>query len=435
MDRSQSRARRSWVFYDWANSAFATAVMAGFFPVFFKEYWSAGVSVTESTWRLGMANSVASLIVVLLAPLLGIIADRLERRKGMLLIFASMGIVMTGGLYFVAEGDWGLAVVLYVLAILGFSGGNLFYDSLLVFVAKSREFDRLSAQGFAFGYLGGGLLFALNVLAVQKPGWFGLETQADAVRWSFLSVALWWAVFSIPLFLFVREKRARHTRTQLANGIRDDFRQLGKTIRDIGSLPNTFLFLLAYWVYIDGVDTIIRMAIDYGLSLGFPSNSLILALLLTQFVGFPATLLFGRLGKRIGAKGGILVALGVYMIVTLASTLMTTVTEFYVLAVTIGLVQGGVQALSRSLYARMVPARRTGEFFGFYNMVGKFAAVIGPALMGWVAVLTQSNRLGILSILILFITGVVLLARVDVKAGVRAAVRADMASSEARKQG
>lgn len=425
MASPEARARRSWIFYDWANSAFATAVMAGFFPVFFKEYWSAGVPVTESTWRLGMANSVASLIVVLLAPLLGALADHLERRKGMLLVFAATGIVMTGGLFLVAEGQWGLAVAFYVLAVFGFSGGNLFYDSLLVSVARNRELDRVSAQGFALGYLGGGLLFAINVLAVQKPHWFGLAGQADAVRWSFVSVALWWAVFSVPLFLFVHEKRTTAKPPGIAAAIRSGFRQLARTIREIRQLPDTFLFLLAYWVYIDGVDTIIRMAIDYGLSLGFPANSLIVALLLTQFVGFPATLLFGRLGKRIGAKNGIFLALAVYMGVTFASTLMTSVAQFYVLAITIGLVQGGIQALSRSVYARMIPARRSAEFFGFYNMVGKFAAVIGPALMGWVAVLTQSNRLSILSILILFVIGVALLVRVDVKAGVRAAARVD----------
>jgi UMF1 family MFS transporter len=424
MNNPAFRSHWSWAFYDWANSAFATAVMAGFFPVFFKQYWNTGVSATESTFRLGVANSTASLIVVFLSPLLGAVADRLERRKALLLLFTSLGVVMTGALYFVAEGQWALAVLLYVCGVLGFSGGNLFYDSLLVFVAQPRDYDRLSARGFALGYLGGGLLFACNVLVVQKPHWFGLDDPAQAVRLAFLSVAIWWAVFSIPLFLFVEEPREPRASRLALHGILVDLQRLAQTIRDIGKLPHTFLFLIAYWIYIDGVDTIIRMAVDYGLALGFPANGLILALLVTQFVGFPATLLFGRLGNRIGVKRGILLALGVYVLVTLGGAAMNQAYQFYVLAVAIGLVQGGVQALSRSLYARLIPHARAAEFFGFYNMVGKFAAVVGPALMGWIAIMTQSNRLSILSVLVLFVVGMVLLLKVNINAGVAAAARA-----------
>jgi UMF1 family MFS transporter len=424
MNNPAFRSHWSWAFYDWANSAFATAVMAGFFPVFFKQYWNTGVSVTESTFRLGVANSIASLIVVVLSPLLGAVADRLERRKALLLLFTSLGVVMTGALYFVAEGQWALAVLLYVCGVLGFSGGNLFYDSLLVFVAQPRDYDRLSARGFALGYLGGGLLFACNVLIVQKPDWFGLNDPVQAVRLAFMSVAIWWAVFSVPLFLFVEEPRQLRARRPALHGILADLQRLAQTIRDIGKLPQTFLFLIAYWIYIDGVDTIIRMAVDYGLALGFPANSLILALLVTQFVGFPATLLFGRLGNRIGVKRGILLALAVYILVTLGGAAMNQAYQFYVLAVAIGLVQGGVQALSRSLYARLIPHARAAEFFGFYNMVGKFAAVVGPALMGWIAIMTQSNRLSILSVLVLFVVGMVLLLKVNINAGVTAAARA-----------
>ena len=417
------RAHWSWAFYDWANSAFATAVMAGFFPLFFKEYWNAGVSVTDSTFRLGMANSIASLVVVFLSPLLGAVADRLERRKALLLLFTSLGVVMTGGLYFVAEGHWALAALLYVCGVLGFSGGNLFYDSLLVFVAEPDDYDRLSARGFALGYLGGGLLFAGNVLIVERPHWFGLSDPIEAVRLAFLCVAFWWAAFSIPLFLFVKEPSEPRPRRRALHGILADLQRLAQTVRDVGKLPHTFLFLVAYWIYIDGVDTIIRMAVDYGLALGFPANSLILALLITQFIGFPATLLFGHLGKGIGVKRGILLALGVYTLVTLGGAAMNQVYQFYVLAVAIGLVQGGVQALSRSLYARLIPHARAAEFFGFYNMVGKFAAVVGPALVGWVAMLTQSNRLSILSVLVLFLVGAVLLLKVNIEAGIAAATR------------
>ncbi|MFA7388184.1 MAG: MFS transporter [Thiohalobacteraceae bacterium] len=412
------RTLYAWAFYDWANSAFATTVMAGFFPLFFKQYWNSGVSDTLSTFRLGVANSTASLIVVLLAPLLGAIADHLDKRKGFLLLFALLGIVMTGALHFVAAGEWQLAALCYVLAVLGFSGGNLFYDALLIFIARPAQFDRVSALGFALGYLGGGLLFALNVLMVLHPDWFGLADKSAAVRVSFLSVAVWWAIFSVPLFLFVREPAASAP-PRLRVALKTGFGQLRRTLREIGQLPQTFLFLLAYWLYIDGVDTIIRMAVDYGLSLNFPANSLITALLITQFVGFPAAIAFGRIGDRIGARRGILLALAVYVAVTTWGAFMSVVWEFYLLAAVIGLVQGGVQSLSRSLFARLIPARRSGEFFGFYNMLGKFAAVLGPALMGWIGVLSGSPRLGILSVLVLFLLGAILLMRVDLERGMR----------------
>lgn len=416
------RSVYAWALYDWANSAFATTVMAGFFPLFFKQYWNSGVADTVSTFRLGMANSLASLVVVLLAPLLGAIADRMDRRKRFLLLFSALGVVMTGALHFVAAGDWQLAALCYVLAVLGFSGGNLFYDALLVFVARPAQLDRVSALGFALGYLGGGLLFALNVLMVLHPDWFGLADKSAAVKLSFLSVAVWWSVFTVPLLLAVREPHAQPS-PRLHTALRHGFRQLRHTLRDIGRLPETFLFLLAYWLYIDGVDTIIRMAVDYGLSLGFPSNSLITALLITQFVGFPAAIAFGRLGDRIGARNGILIALLVYIGVTTWGAFMTQVWEFYLLAATIGLVQGGVQSLSRSLYARLIPAGRSAEFFGFYNMLGKFAAILGPVLMGWVGVLTGSPRLSILSVLVLFLAGAALLLRVDLQRGMHDAGR------------
>lgn len=417
------RAVYAWAFYDWANSAFATTVMAGFFPLFFKQYWNSGVAETVSTFRLGMANSIASLIVVLLAPLLGAIADHMDRRKGFLLLFSALGVCMTGALHFVAAGDWQLAVFCYVLAVLGFSGGNLFYDALIVFVAKPAQLDRVSALGFALGYLGGGVLFAVNVLMVLHPDWFGLADKSAAVRVSFLTVAVWWAVFTVPVLVSVHEARAAQP-TRLGAALGQGVGQLRRTLREIGRLPQTFLFLIAYWLYIDGVDTIIRMAVDYGLSLGFPSNSLIVALLITQFVGFPAAIAFGRLGDRIGARNGILIALAVYVAVTTWGAFMNQVWEFYLLAGVIGLVQGGVQSLSRSLYARLIPAGRSAEFFGFYNMLGKFAAVLGPALMGWVGVLTGSPRLSILSVLVLFVLGAALLLRVDLARGLRAAEQA-----------
>ncbi len=406
----------SWAMYDWANSAFATTVMAGFFPLFFKQYWASDLQVGESTFLLGNANALASVLVVILAPVLGAIADRGGAKKRFLMFFALMGVVMTGALYMVAQGEWGLALVVYVLAVLGFSGSIVFYDSLLVDVAQYDELDLVSAIGFSFGYLGGGILFAFDVVMTLYPETFGLEDAAHAVRVSFLSVAVWWGVFSIPVMLFVKENKS-HAPVGLAGAVRGGFTQLWDTFRQIRKLRVTFLFLIAYWLYIDGVDTVVRMAVDYGLSLGFDSNHLMVALLVTQFVGFPAALVFGKLGEKRGARQGIMIAIFVYLLVIIWAYQMQHVWEFYTLAVTIGLVQGGIQALSRSFYARMIPRTKSGEFFGFYNMMGKFAAVLGPLMMGWVAITTQSPRLSILSVALLFIAGAVLLALVDEEKG------------------
>ena len=407
-----SRTVWSWALYDWANSAFATTVIAGFFPVFFKEYWSEGAEATVTTFRLGMTNGLASLCVALAAPVVGAIADGWGARKRLLLAFAGLGIVMTGGLYFVQQGQWPLAAALYVLAWAGFAGGNVFYDALLVQVAPDSDLDRISSLGFALGYLGGGLLFALNVLMTLNPAWFGLPDAATAVRLSFISVALWWAVFTVPLVLFVHDEgRAERP---LSQAVRVGFRQLAATFRQVRRLKPLALFLIAYFFYIDGVNTIVKMALDFGMSLGFESSDLIAALLVVQFVGFPAALGFGRMARWIGPKWGVMIGLGGYVLATVWAATIDSVAGFYGIAVLVGLVQGGVQALSRSLYARMVPTGQAAEFFGFYNMLGRFAAVLGPFLVGWTALLTGSARASILSVLVLFLIGGVLLLKVPV---------------------
>ena len=404
-----------WALYDWANSAFATTVLAGFFPILFKEYWNVGVDAAVSTARLGNASSLASLVVALMAPLLGAIADRAGRRKAGLFAFTMLGVVMTGALGMVEKGNWQLATACFVLAQIGFAGGLGFYDALLVGITTPERYDRVSGLGYALGYLGGGVLFALNVAMVLLPVTFGFEDGTSAARFAFFTVALWWAAFAIPLFLWVPEERPA-SRVGLVAATRSGVAELADTIRHIARIRPVAIFLLAYWFYIDGVDTFIRMAVDYGLSLGFKSGDLITALLIVQFVGFPAALAFGWLGERYGAKAGIFLALAVYAGVTVWATQMQTVSQFYLLAVFIALVQGGVQALSRSYYARLIPAGKSAEFFGFYNMLGKFAAVIGPALMGMVTLATGSVRVGLLSILLLFAIGATLLFFVRVPA-------------------
>lgn len=398
-----------WAAYDWANSAFSLSVVTAFVPVLLSEYWNDGADSTLTTFRLGMANGVASLIIALTVPLLGAVADLAGRRKGLLFLFAALGIVMTGSLFFVARGQWMLGIFCYVLASIGFASSNSLYDGLMVHVTPETHYDRISAYGYALGYLGGALLFSVNVIMVARPGLFGLESEVEAIRIAFLMVATWWFVFSMPLLIWVKEPRD----ATAGRPISESFRQLFATTRDIVRHSNIALFLLAYWLYIDGVFTIIKMAVDYGLSQGLSMQDLILAILITNFVGFPAALAFGRIGLRIGAKQGLVIALLVYILVTFAAAFITTAAEFYVLAVSIGLVQGGVQSLSRSFFARMIPHRQSAEYFGFFNMIGKFSAVLGPMLTGVVALAFGSQRIGILSILILFLAGLFLLLKVQ----------------------
>ena len=424
MQTDSKKAVWGWAMYDWANSAFATTVIAGFFPVFFKQFWSAGADTTVSTARLGFANSAAGIIVALLAPVLGAIADKGTSKKKFLFFFAYMGVIMTSSLYMVSEGDWPMAVMLYVFASVGFSGGNVFYDSLLTEVASEKRLDSVSALGFSLGYLGGGILFAFNIWMTLSPELFGFADAGEAVRFSFLTVGVWWALFTVPVLVFVKEPRGEKSVSGVS-AIKAGFNQLRSTLNEVRHLKTVFLFLAAYWLYIDGVDTIVRMAIDYGISIGFNSNDLILALLITQFVGFPSAIAFGYLGGKIGAKRAIFIAIAVYLFVSVWGAFIQSKNEFYILAVIIGLVQGGIQALSRSFYARIIPANKSAEYFGFYNMLGKFAAVLGPAVMGGVVLLVKSmgyssniaSRASISSISLFFIAGGILFYFVDEEKG------------------
>ncbi len=407
-----------WALYDFANSAFATTVLAGFFPVFFRQYWSAGADPVASTALLGLGNSLAGLVVALAAPLLGAVADRGGAKKAFLYAFTWLGAAATAALYLAGPGQWGLATALFVLANLGFAGGLGFYDALLPSVAPPGREDAASALGYGLGYLGGGLLFALNLLMVCRPGWFGLADAGEAVRWSFVSVALWWAGFSLFGLAWLPGRPAGSPGWRRALG--EGLGQLAGTLRSLRRHRRAGLFLLAYWLYIDGVDTVIRMAVDYGLALGFAADHLLLALLLVQLVGFPAALAYGRLGQRFGTKRALLLAIAAYLLATLAASRLATVTGFYALAVFIALFQGGIQALSRSFFARLVPSGQSGEFFGFYNLLGKFAVLLGPLLVGGAGLLARvwlpaeaAARVGILAVGILFLAGGYCLWRVE----------------------
>ena len=414
----------SWALYDWANSAFATTVMAGFFPIFFAQYWSNPEDLSISTFYLGLGNSVASIIVVLLAPILGAIADRGTYKKRFLVFFAFLGILMTAGLALISQGMWQIALLTYVIATVGFSGANIFYDSLLPAVSNKDNVDYVSGLGYALGYIGGGILIVINFFMISSPSFFGFADDVEGIKWSFISVALWWAIFSIPILLFVKEPKYHKAETSLQT-IKSGFKQLKNTFNEIRHLKVVFTFLIAYWLYIDGVDTTVRMAADFGITLGFDSTTIMGALVLVQFIAFFATLFYVKFADKIGIKNAIYFAIAAYMVIILSGYFVTEAWHFYVIAGMIGCFQGGIQTLSRSLYARIIPENKSGQFFGFFNMWGKFAAVIGPLLMGSVTLILSniiddqilSARIGLQSIMILFILGALVLSKVNISEG------------------
>ena len=399
----------SWALYDWANSAFATTVMAGFFPIFFKSYWASDLSDAESTFAIGSVNSLVGLIIAFSAPILGAFADAGESKRKFLFSFGLLGIITTGYLFFIPDGSWQLAIVFYGLGVIGFSGANVFYDSLLVTVSREEERNRTSALGFSLGYLGGGILFLINVIMYLYPSWFGLKNQIDAVLWSFMLVALWWFIFSLPIYLNVKEPIQSSSSKSINRIVKEAFSSLLNTARSIKEYKSAVIFLLAYFLYMDGVDTIIRMATSYGSDIGLSATSMIQALLLTQFVGFPATLVFGYYADKFGYKYSLSFAIIVYIFVVLFSSQMDTAVEFYVVACVVGLVQGGVQAISRSFFSTLIPTNKAAEFFGFYNFIGKSSVFIGPFMVSGIALVSGNPSYGILSLLILFIPGLILL--------------------------
>lgn len=409
---SEKKKIFSWAMYDWANSAFATTVMAGFFPVFFKQYWSAGADAVETTAKLGTVLSVSSLLIALLSPTLGAMADRRGSKKTFCGFFMLLGVLSCFWLSLIPSGGWEWAMLAFGLGMFAFAASCVFYDALLPSLAHGTAMDYASSLGFAIGYLGGGVLFLINVVMTLKPEWFGLADKVAAVRWSFATVGVWWFVFSIPMFMNVPEPSPPDEKPTVLALTRDAFRHLMAMISDLLRDRNLTFFVLAYWLYIDGVYTVMSMAVDFGLSIGLGSEHLLAALLMVQFVGFPATLVFGRVTKRWGCRLPILFCIGIYSVSVLMALYMSTVVHFYLLALVIGCVQGGVQSLSRSLFGHMVPRSRAGEFFGIFNLVGKFASIMGPAIVAITVTVTGNSRMGMSGLIILFVLGAALLWRV-----------------------
>lgn len=404
---------RAWALYDWANSAFMAVVVTAVFPIYFGSVAAADLPPPAATWRFSIATTIGLLLIACAAPFLGTLADFKATKKPLLGAFAGLGIAAVAAMYFVERGDWLLAATLFVLANVGANGSFVFYDALLPHVARPDEIDRLSAAGYALGYLGGGLLLAANVLWIERPGWFGLPQHATLpTRLAFVSVAVWWLVFSLPLFRSVAEPPRR-----LESGERRNAARLAATFRELRGFRQAFLMLVAFLIYNDGIGTIIRMATIYGTEIGIGRGPLVLSILLVQFIGIPCAFLFGTLADRIGAKPAILAGLAVYAAISVLAYFMRTATHFLLLATLVGIVQGGTQALSRSLFASMIPKQRSGEFFGFFAVFEKFAGILGPAFMALAIGLFGSTRAGILSVIAFFVAGGLLLARVDVEAG------------------
>jgi len=419
---SDHRTVRAWCLYDWANSAFATTVMAAMYPPFFRSLaTAAGVSEPRATAYWGYTAALALLLVSLGAPVLGAIADFTGARKRFLGLFVGTGVAATAACTLNGDDTWLLAAALFVTANIGYAGANAFYESLLPSLAGPDELDRISARGYAFGYLGGGILLVINSMWVLRPNLFGMPGTGFAVRASFLSVALWWGLFSVPLFRRVPEPPADRIPGMTTNPVVAGFGRLASTIRDIRRYRQLMLFLVAFWIYNDGISTIIKMATAYGDEIGIDLGHMIVALVITQFVGFPCAILFGGMASRIGAKRSILIGLTVYAFICVLGFFMTSPLHFYLLAVMVGTVQGGTQALSRSLFASMVPRHKAAEFFGFFGASGKFAGIFGPLLFGVVSQLTGQSRLSIIALVAFFVLGALVLLRVDERAGVTAA--------------
>ncbi len=403
-----TRSVITWALYDWANSAFALSVLAVMFPLVLGNYWGEGGA--SATVRLGWITFAASTIVVLSSPVLGTIADTGGYRKRFLLVFAVVGAVSTAGLGFVGQGDWPVALGLYLVASVGYYSSVVFYDSLLVDVTQPRNYNFVSTLGFSVGYLGGATLLALHLWMLKSPQAFGLENATEAFGYAFISVGLWWLVFALPVIVFAPE---RHSSTEVAaNPIRAAYAELKSTIQKIRRYRNVMTFLAGYWFYIGGVFTVIFVAVNYGQRLGFADSDLVLALLIANFVGFPATLLHGLLAHRIGARGGLYIALVAYIGTCFWASKMTDISEFYLMSVVIGSVQGGVQGLSRSIYASLIPADQPGEFFGFYSMITKLAHVFGPAIVAIAAMLSDEPKWVLLALIPMFLAGAFLISLV-----------------------
>jgi UMF1 family MFS transporter len=418
---------RAWAMYDWANSAFQTTIIAAVFPIYFQKVAASGLAPADATSRFAWATTIAILIVALIAPLLGAIADYAAIKKKLLGVFLGIGVAATLAMYWIERGDWLFALVLFVIGNVGVAGSIVFYESLLPHLVAEGELDRVSSAGYAVGYLGGGALLAVNLLMIQKPALFGIPDAGVASRLSLASVGVWWLLFSIPLFRRVPEPAARVEPGEPARGgaLVSGGRRLLQTFHELRIYRQAFLLLVAFLLYNDGIQTIFRMATTYGSELNIDESAMILALLITNFIGVPFAFLFGFVAGRIGAKRAVFAGLVVYAGITVLAYYMKSAAQFMMLAMMVGMVQGGTQALSRSLFASMIPRHKSSEFFAFFGVFERYAGILGPAVFAWVVQHSGTSRNAILSVVVFFVIGGAILTFVDVEAGRKAARAAE----------
>jgi UMF1 family MFS transporter len=408
---------RAWAMYDWANSTFQTTVITAIFPRFFADYAAAGLSSTAATQRFAWASTIAAVIVAVLGPVLGAIADYRAAKKRLLAVSLIIGVVATALMAFIRRGEWEYAAIVFIVGNIAMAASLVFYDSLLPHLASHEELDRVSTAGYAMGYVGGGLLLVINLAWILSPQTFGLRDAAAATKLSFLSVAAWWLLFSIPLFRKVPEPPAIPGITPAGGVVTVGFRLAWRTLRELRAYPNALLMLVAFLLYNDGIQTMIRMSSIYGAEAGIDANAQIAAFVMVQFVGIPCAFLFGSLAGRIGAKPAIFLSLVVYTIVSVIGYFLSQTWHFFVLAFLVGTVQGGSQALSRSLFARMIPREKSSEYFGFFSVFEKFGQVFGPLVFAAAVTLFGSSRTAVISVVLFFLAGAIVLTRVDVAAG------------------
>ena len=422
---------RAWAYYDVANSSYAAVIMVAIFPIYFADVVVAELNPNEKSTLWAYLTALSMGISAILSPFLGNISDHLSAKKEFLLVATIVGALSSAALAFSGKGFVVSTSIIYIISNMSFVLGNVFYESLLVDISDDSSVHATSTSAYALGYLSSGVILAINLSWVLKPEVFGFPSSDMAIKASFISVGIWWAFFSIPLFKRVRESsNATAHKSSVPEIVKFSGRQLWKTFREIKELPNLFLFLLAFWFFSDGIGTIIKMAAIYGKEVGIGNNDLIAAIVMIQFVGVPFSFIFGPLAMKIGAKRGLYVALSVYLVVSILGYFMTSKTEFWILAFGIAMVQGAAQALSRSLFSLLVPPSRSGEFFGFYSVSSKFAGIFGPLMFGLVSQLAGESRLSILFIGFLFIAGMALLSFVDIEKGRWEALQADGADRE-----
>ena len=401
-----SREIKAWISYDLGNSAFATTVLAAFFPIFYNQYWSSNIDSTLSAQYLSWTLVISNLTLLFTAPLIGAITDISKSTKKLFISMVMISIIGTGLLYTLEAGLWLYALIFFGIANYFFSASNVIYDKILVQIASPSLFSKISGYGYAWGYFGGGFLFLINACMSLYPELFGLSSQAEAIRWSFITVSIWWFIFLIPLAVTYKEPSAKVVENQV---IRNSFKNLVNTFISISQYRNAFIFLIAFFLFIDGVHTVVALAATFALNLGLDSSSVIIALLMVQFIAFPSTLMWAYVGEKYSDKFVINFSILIYILIIIYTLFLSNAMEFYILAAMVGFVQGGIQGSSRGLFAKLIPHDKAGEFFGLFNTFGKAGAFMGPALVGLFLALFENVRISLLPILVLFVLGLIVL--------------------------